>query len=140
MKILKRYSSSQWLLGIGIANVVLAVLCGAIIAPLFLDHMSTGDSAIFQVAVEFHMAHALGLIMLGVIAYWQPQAAILKWVAALFLCGILLGCGGLFVFSAQQLMMGMYLAFFGGMSFLLGWLTLVLNYFASPYSSIIRNP
>ncbi len=88
--------------------------------------------ASYEVAVRYQMYHALGLILVGMLAAYRPS----RWwtvVAMAFLVGMLVFCGGLYalVFTRDKAW-GARVPF-GGVALMVGWLALALGaWFARP--------
>ena len=78
-----------------------------------------------EVAVHYHMLHALGLLALGATA---GEACRKKrtWVAIFFLLGVALFCGGLYSMVFLGVMGHWAIVPCGGLCFLVGWACVAL--------------
>ena len=100
----------------------LAVMLGAFGAHALEHRLDERALEVWQTANRYHFYHALGLLGLGL---WEglggrgTRAAAGGW-----LTGLLLFCGGLYVYALTGLKLGAMLAPVGGMAFLVGWLAL----------------
>lgn len=108
-----------WLL-LGAANAFLAVAAGAFAAHglrrvLDLDMLET-----FKTAATYEMYHALGLILVGLLAELRPSV----WADAAgyaLLLGIVLFSGSLYALAITGVRALGAITPFGGVSFLAGW-------------------
>lgn len=85
-----------------------------------------GDSeTTLRLAANYQFAHALAL---GLAAFAARGAARARGTAAgwLFLAGIILFCGGLYLLALTGNHLFAYMVPFGGLSFIAGWLALAL--------------
>ena len=115
---------ARFFLFIGALNAAFVVAAGAYGAHALKEQAS---AAVFQTAVQYHMFHALGLILVGVAATLRPGTAWFAWSGALMLAGILLFCGTLYV-SATTGYRGLNgLAPLGGSAFIVSWLLFAIG-------------
>jgi uncharacterized membrane protein YgdD (TMEM256/DUF423 family) len=78
----------------------------------------------FETGVRYHMAHALGLLLVGVLASRQGSSSALRFAAAAFVVGIALFSGSLYVMTlapADWSWLGAVVPL-GGLSLIVGWL------------------
>lgn len=115
---------SRLFLLLGAANGFLAVAFGAFGAHGLEDRLSPEQLAVYGTGVEYHTTHALGLLAVGIIAHWLPNAATLRWAGWLFLLGIVLFSGSLYLLSVTGLSWLGMVTPFGGTAFLAGWIFL----------------
>lgn len=111
---------------LGSINAFLAVTLGAFGAHGLKNKVSAELLTTWQTAVLYHLVHALGLILIGILIQLLPQASLLRVSGWLLFIGVLLFSGSLYllVFSgARQLGM---LTPIGGTAFLVGWALLTL--------------
>ena len=103
----------------------LAVALGAYGAHGGAETIVQNDAVItFGKAVRYHMHHAL--VMFAVVwglSEWKDQTKLLNIAGWLFLAGILLFSGSLYVISFTGIYVG-YITPFGGVAFVGGWFTL----------------
>lgn len=111
-------------IALGAINAFLAVALGA-----FGAHVLKGSLGaylpVYETAVEYQMAHALGLLMIGSIAYWQKNSLWLKVAGGLLFVGILLFSGSLYALSISGIRELGMITPLGGVCLLLGWLSLL---------------
>ncbi len=113
-------------LTLGSANALIAVAAGAVGAHALKQGFSTGQQALFQTAIQYHMFHAIGLLIVGVVAALRPPSALLAWAGALMFVGIVLFCGSLYVGATTDLRGVSVAAPFGGGAFMVSWVLLAV--------------
>ena len=84
---------------LGALNAFLTVAMGAFGAHALKGRLTTDMLAIYHTAVQYHGLHALGLVLVGVLAQGMSQSAGLRWSGWLMLVGILLFSGSLYALS-----------------------------------------
>ncbi len=103
-----------------------AVILGAFAAHGLKDRVDTAMLAVFQTGVQYQLYHALALIIVALMAKVWPQMPLLFWVAGLFVAGVLLFSGSLYILALGGSKIFGPITPLGGLCFILGWLTLVL--------------
>ncbi|MBI4494642.1 MAG: DUF423 domain-containing protein [Chloroflexi bacterium] len=105
----------------------LAVAAGAFGAHGLRARLAPELLDTFETAARYHFYHALGLLAVA----WavratpaQPAQAFIVWAGWLFLAGTLLFSGSLYLLSLTGLRWLGAITPFGGLAFLLGWLSL----------------
>src|ERR1700743_1825272 len=103
----------------------LAVLCGA-----FADHGLSGRLGanalpVFKTGVRYHMCHALAMA-LAAFAMRGPAMPQARTAAMLFLGGILLFSGSLYLLALTDANVPAFITPVGGLAFLAGWIFLGL--------------
>ena len=81
---------------LGSLNAFLAVALGAFGAHGLKNKISPDMLPVWQTGVQYHMFHALGLILLGILIHLLPQAGPLRISGWLLFSGILLFSGSLY--------------------------------------------
>lgn len=114
-------------LGLGAVGAFLAVGTGAFGAHALGAHFKAHPDLenIYHTAVQYLFYHALGLILIAWAStrfQWQGVA----WAGYLFLLGILLFCGSLFILSLTGVRWWGAVTPFGGLAFLAGWALLAI--------------
>jgi len=102
---------------------LLAVALGAFGAHALRDTLAKipNGTAIWEKAVFYHFIHA---VMLFVLSMRKPLKQ-LSWFA--FLIGIILFSGSLYVYASMGTHWMVFLTPFGGVSFMVGWICLILS-------------
>lgn len=111
------------IISIGSFNAALAIGFGAFAAHGLKHRLDERSLAIFNTAADFHFWHALGLILIGLIAINRPKQnfSVTAW---LIIAGILLFCGSLYALSVTGINWLGAITPFGGISFMLAWVWL----------------
>lgn len=109
----------------GAILAALAVFFGAFGAHILKGHLDAEHLNTFDVGVRYHMLHALGLILVGLLSErWTSRAVT---VAGVFLLvGIILFSGGLYVWTLAGVRAAVSVVPLGGLSFLAGWIILAI--------------
>lgn len=110
----------------GAIAMLLAVALGAFGAHGLEDKLDANMMSAYQTGVQYHIAHALGLLVIGLAAGKLGES---KWLsrAGLFtLIGIVLFSGSLYVMALTNITKLGIITPFGGVSFMAGWLFLAL--------------
>ncbi|KAF0239418.1 MAG: hypothetical protein FD181_6 [Prolixibacteraceae bacterium] len=102
-----------------------AVAIGAFGAHGLKSHFSAEMMQIYKTGVEYHFYHALGLMLIGVVAISFPSK-LLKWSAVFLAAGILLFSGSLYVLSITGIKWLGAVTPAGGISFIVGWVLLLV--------------
>jgi uncharacterized membrane protein YgdD (TMEM256/DUF423 family) len=112
----------------------LAVLLGAAGAHLLRGTLDEHGQMVWQTAVQYHFWHILALGWVILRLDRQPDCRWLKWSGGLFLAGMVLFSGSLYLVGATGLSSFARVAPFGGTALMLGWLALFGHTFRPPSS------
>ncbi len=100
---------------------MLAVMFGAFGAHALKNRLDDYALGVFDTAVQYHFYHSLALLAVGVIALNQPQTTMLKSSGWLFVIGIVIFSGSLYLLSMTgQRWLGAITPL-GGLAFIAGW-------------------
>lgn len=106
---------------LGALAAALAVGAGAFGAHGLRRSLSAEMLEVFQTAVQYHMAHALGLVLVGLAVLHFPASGPLRLAGWLMLAGIVLFSGSLYLLVLTgQRWLGAVTPF-GGTAFILAW-------------------
>ena len=114
---------------------VLAVLIGAFGAhgmESILIENNRVDT--FETAVQYHFYHTIALLLVSVLCQ-NNMSRYLKWSAYLFIVGIVVFSGSLYVLSLTNITILGAITPFGGLSFIGGWIALFLSAKEQNFSS-----
>ncbi len=100
---------------------MLAVVFGAFGAHALKDKLDADALGVFQTAVQYHFYHSFALLAVGVIALNQPQTVLLKSSGFLFILGILVFSGSLYLLSVTGVRWLGAITPLGGLAFIGGW-------------------
>ena len=105
----------------GAGNAVLAIMLGAFAAHAIKETLSERMLAIFNTAVDYHLYHALGLILLGLLMTQLPASKALTIAMYLMLFGIVVFCGSLYALSLSGITKLGMITPIGGIAFIAAW-------------------
>ena len=113
---------TPWLL-IAAINGALAVAAGAFGAHALQAQLDAPTLQTFETGARYHMYHALAM-GLAALAIRGEAATRARIAAALFLAGIVLFSGSLYLLAVARLRVLGMVTPFGGLAFLAGWMAL----------------
>src|SRR4051794_21536801 len=87
---------SQRLASAGAALMFLAVLLGAFGAHGLRERIAPEAMAVYQTGVQYHVIHALAVLLLAALA---PHVRISAWTPRLFIAGIAIFSGSLYLLA-----------------------------------------
>jgi uncharacterized membrane protein YgdD (TMEM256/DUF423 family) len=114
---------------LGSANAMLAVIFGAFGAHALKARIDESLLKVFHTGVEYHFYHALGLVLIGIIALNIPVNTWLKSSGWMMFIGIMLFSGSLYLLSILNLRWLGMITPVGGLLFILAWLSLSIAVF-----------
>ena len=100
---------------------MLAVICGAFGAHALKGKLDDQALKVFETAVQYHFYHTFALLVVGVIALSQPQTVLLKSSGWLFVIGILVFSGSLYLLSLTGVRWLGAITPLGGLALIAGW-------------------
>ncbi len=107
---------------------LLAVIAGAAGTHALRDTLDAGALRTFETAARFQMYHALALLAVGILSMrWQTR--VLTVSAALFVVGILLFSGSLYILALSGIGIFGAIAPIGGICLMAGWASLAFAAF-----------
>jgi uncharacterized membrane protein YgdD (TMEM256/DUF423 family) len=104
----------------------LAVAFGAFGAHALRARISADMLEVYKTGVNYHMAHALALILVGILAARTPDNALLRGSGWLFVAGIVLFSGSLYVLAISGVRGFGAVTPLGGLCFLAGWVLFIM--------------
>ncbi|MCR9144170.1 MAG: DUF423 domain-containing protein [bacterium] len=132
----------RWFLFFGGAFGGLAVLGGAFGAHALKARLSERAFEIFELAIRYQMYHGLALLAVGIlmcVLMARPPAAsevvgesptpplrLLSIAGVLFIAGVVLFCGSLFVYSLADVKFVVRITPFGGLVWIAAWTCLAI--------------
>ncbi len=109
---------------LGAINGFLAVALGAFGAHALRDRLTVGMLEVYKTGVQYHMGHALALLLVGLLADRWRDNGILRASGWLFAVGIVLFSGSLYALAITDVHILGAITPLGGLCFLSGWLLL----------------
>lgn len=119
-------NSAKIILLAGAFNNALAVILGAFGAHALKARLSEQMLNVYQTGIQYHFYHALGLVLIGLLALQLPVSGWLKWSAYLMLAGIVLFSGSLYALALSNIRWLGAVTPLGGTAFILAWLSLLV--------------
>lgn len=113
---------AKWFLVLGAVLAALGVALGAAGSHALKGQLET--QALFDIGLQYHQYHALGLILVGLVALRFPQSVWLRWSGWLMLAGIVLFSGNLYLRSIAGVHALHAVTPYGGAAFIAAWILL----------------
>lgn len=116
---------------------LLSVALGAFAAHALKEMVSTYAVATFETGVRYQFYHALALLAVGILYKEFPSGKMI-WAGRLFIAGIILFSGSLYLLTGVQAAVQPGYRWigaitpFGGVCFLAGWLMMFISFFRKP--------
>lgn len=116
----------KWMM-IGAVLTMLSVAIGAFGAHMLKESIGADAIAVYETGVQYHMIHAIGLLIIGLTAGQLGPSTKLKWAARLLFIGIIVFSGSLYVLSISGIKILGAITPIGGVAFIVGWLLLAID-------------
>lgn len=114
-------------LSIGAVAMAIAVALGAFGAHGLKSKLTEEMLTIFETGVQYHFYHALGLLIVGLVAHYMPESSLLKWSGWLMVSGILIFSGSLYILAGSGIRWLGAVTPVGGICFIISWILLALG-------------
>lgn len=112
---------------VGAVMTMLSVAIGAFGAHMLKEKIGSDAIAVYETGVQYHMIHALALLIVGLTAGQLGGSSKLKWAARLLFIGIIVFSGSLYVLSITGIKVLGAITPIGGVAFIAGWLLFALD-------------
>lgn len=116
---------------LGSINAFLSVALGAFGAHILKSRIPANMLANYETGVQYHMAPALGLILVAILADKLGQGGLITWAGWALFIGIIFFSGSLYVMALTGVRTLGAITPIGGMAFLTGWILLAVSSFRS---------
>ncbi|KOY17029.1 DUF423 domain-containing protein [Paenibacillus xylanivorans] len=116
----------KWMM-LGAVLTMLSVAIGAFGAHMLKEKIGADAIAVYETGVQYHMIHAIGLLIIGLTAGQLGPSTKLKWAARLLFIGIIIFSGSLYVLSISGIKILGAITPIGGVAFIVGWLLLAID-------------
>lgn len=116
----------ETLLLLGSLAMFLAVVLGAFGAHALKKKLSEDMMKVYQTGIQYHLAHALGLLLLGAITNNAGHSSLVVLAGWCLVAGIVLFSGSLYALSLTGIRKLGIITPFGGIAFLAGWVILMI--------------
>ncbi len=111
---------------LGAINAFLSVALGAFGAHALKGKLDQYYIDIWNTGCQYQMYHALGLLIVGILAAKLPQTSLVTTSGWLMLTGIILFSGSLFVLALTKISVLGAITPFGGVAFLAAWVLIIV--------------
>jgi uncharacterized membrane protein YgdD (TMEM256/DUF423 family) len=115
------------IISLGAFNAFIAVAAGAFAAHGLKDILSPEYINTFKTAADYQMMHGIGLILIGLLNKQETNRCNIASAVFMFV-GIILFSGSLYLLTLSGIKWLGIITPFGGLCFLIAWLTLGFNY------------
>lgn len=119
-------TTAKLMLLLGSANAGLAVALGAFGAHALKTRLDENMMHVYQTGIQYHFYHALGLLIIGLIALHLPSSGWLRWSGLLMFAGIFLFSGSLYMLAISNVRWLGMITPIGGTAFIIAWLLLIV--------------
>ncbi|MFE6072861.1 DUF423 domain-containing protein [Paenibacillus sp. NPDC057886] len=116
----------KWMM-LGAVLTMLSVAIGAFGAHMLKGKIGADAIAVYETGVQYHMIHAIALLIIGLTAGQLGPSTKLKWAARLLFIGIIIFSGSLYVLSISGIKILGAITPIGGVAFIVGWLLLAID-------------
>jgi uncharacterized membrane protein YgdD (TMEM256/DUF423 family) len=111
---------------LGSINALIAVILGAFGAHMLKARISPEMLAVYHTGTQYHFYHALGMLLIGVLATQFRNGAALQLSGYLMLAGIVLFSGSLYVLAVTGVTWLGAITPLGGVAFIAAWIVLAV--------------
>jgi len=108
-------------ISLGALSGMLAVVFGAFGAHALKGRLDDYALGVFETAVQYHFYHSFALLAVGIIAMSQPNTVLLRSSGWLFVVGLVVFSGSLYVLSLSGVRWLGAVTPIGGLAFIAGW-------------------
>ncbi len=105
---------------------MLSVALGAFGAHALKDELSSDMMDVYQTGVQYHMFHAIGILLVALLIDRLPRPKLALWSARLLLAGVVLFSGSLYALALSGVEALGAITPLGGVAFIAGWICLAL--------------
>jgi uncharacterized membrane protein YgdD (TMEM256/DUF423 family) len=111
---------------LGSLSAFLGVALGAFGAHGLKSRVTPEMLTVWQTGVLYHLVHALGLVLIGILCQLLPDASLVRSAGWALLGGTVLFSGSLYVMVLSDIRALGIITPLGGVAFLVGWLLLAV--------------
>ena len=111
---------------LGSLSAFLGVALGAFGAHGLKSRVTPEMLTVWQTGVLYHLVHALGLVLIGMLCQLMPDASLVRSAGWALLGGTVLFSGSLYVMVLSDIRALGIITPLGGVAFLVGWLLLAV--------------
>lgn len=111
---------------LGMLSVAIGAFGSHILKPVISEHYLQ----VYETGVQYHMFHALALILIGLTAGQWGESVRLRWAGRLMIAGVILFSGSLYILSISGIKVLGAITPLGGVCFIAGWICLAVEAFS----------
>ncbi|NOX36237.1 MAG: DUF423 domain-containing protein [Calditrichaeota bacterium] len=111
---------------LGGLNATIAIALGAFGAHALKGRLSAELFQTFETGTRYHLIHALGLILVGILYHWLERNGWIGVAGWIMLLGIVLFSGSLYLITFSGVRAWGAVAPLGGISFMISWLLIAI--------------
>jgi uncharacterized membrane protein YgdD (TMEM256/DUF423 family) len=111
---------------LGAFTAMLSVVFGAFGAHLLKDKLTADAMDVYKTAVQYHMFHAIGILLIALLMDRLPSPKLAEWSAKLLFAGIVLFSGSLYALALSGVKILGAITPLGGVAFIAGWICMAL--------------
>lgn len=113
---------------LGSINAFLSIALGAFGAHALKDKLTAKMLDVFHTGVQYHMMHAIGLILIGILSEKIAHSGLMNWAGWLMFVGIILFSGSLYLLSTTGISKLGIITPFGGVAFIASWVLVMIAF------------
>lgn len=113
-------------ISLGCLNAFLSIGLGAFAAHILENKLTPEMLSVFETGAQYHFYHALGLLIVGIIALHLTDSSWLRTAGWLMQAGIILFSGSLYILSLSGVRWFGAITPLGGICFLASWVVLAI--------------
>lgn len=111
---------------IAVISGLMAVVIGAFGAHGLKHRVAEDLLVVYQTGVQYHFYHTLALLVVGILMLQYPQSVLLNWSGGLFVAGIVIFSGSLYLLALTGVRWLGAITPIGGLAFIAAWLTMAV--------------
>ena len=120
-------AQSQPIIITGAALAFLGVALGAFGAHALKARLATDMMAVYQTGVQYHLVHALGIILIGILVQMLPASKWLPIAGWTMTAGVIVFSGSLYALSVSGVRMLGAITPLGGIALLAAWMLVAIG-------------
>jgi uncharacterized membrane protein YgdD (TMEM256/DUF423 family) len=120
---------------LGAASAAVSIALGAFGAHALKVRLAPDLLAIFHTAFQYHLAHSLGLVLIGLAGFHWPDSRWLRASGWLMLAGVILFSGSLYALSLSGERAIGAITPIGGVAFIAAWILLAITVWSDRWRS-----
>lgn len=119
---------------LGSGNAALAILLAAYATHSLKNSWQETRYLNFQTAIDYHLYHALSLIIVGMMLNQRHGSKLLELAAAVMLTGMVFFCGSLYMMSLTGIAWFGNVTPLGGITLIISWFLVMATYLHSKHT------